>query len=66
MARSILQTMINTIRETDKRSPGYDDAVATLTQELMGLLAELVMRTYYESQSKPAYLVRSTHNLGDQ
>ena len=29
------------IRETDKRSPGYDDAVATLTQELMGLLAEL-------------------------
>jgi glutamate/tyrosine decarboxylase-like PLP-dependent enzyme len=30
-----------TIRETDKRSPGYEDAVATLTQELMGLLAEL-------------------------
>ena len=29
------------IRETDKRSPGYEDAVATLTQELMGLLAEL-------------------------
>ena len=30
-----------TIRETDKRKPGYEDAVATLTQELMGLLAEL-------------------------
>ena len=29
------------IRETDKRTPGYEDAVATLTQELMGLLAEL-------------------------
>lgn len=29
------------IRETDKRSPGYDEAVATLVQELMGLLAEL-------------------------
>jgi glutamate/tyrosine decarboxylase-like PLP-dependent enzyme len=30
-----------TIREHDKRREGYDDAVATLTQELMGLLAEL-------------------------
>ncbi|HEY9515048.1 MAG TPA: hypothetical protein VIQ74_05145, partial [Gemmatimonadaceae bacterium] len=30
-----------TIRETDKRSEGYESAVATLTQELMGLLAEL-------------------------
>ena len=30
-----------TIRETDKRSAGYEDAVATLTQELLGLLAEL-------------------------
>ena len=29
------------IRETDRRSPGYEEAVATLTQELMGLLAEL-------------------------
>jgi glutamate/tyrosine decarboxylase-like PLP-dependent enzyme len=29
------------IRETDKRSPGYEEAVATLTQELMGLLAAL-------------------------
>jgi glutamate/tyrosine decarboxylase-like PLP-dependent enzyme len=30
-----------TIREMDKRREGYDAAVATLTQELMGLLAEL-------------------------
>ena len=30
-----------TIRELDKRTPGYEEAVATLTQELMGLLAEL-------------------------
>jgi hypothetical protein len=30
-----------TIREVDKRSPGYDAAVDTLTQELMGLLAAL-------------------------
>ncbi|HEU5171178.1 MAG TPA: pyridoxal-dependent decarboxylase, partial [Gemmatimonadales bacterium] len=29
------------IRETDKRSPGYEEAVSTLTQELMGLVAEL-------------------------
>jgi glycosyltransferase involved in cell wall biosynthesis len=30
---------------------------------LMGLLAELIMRTYYESQGKPTYLVRSTLNI---
>ena len=30
-----------TIRETERRKPGYEDAVSTLTQELMGLLAEL-------------------------
>ncbi|MCZ6755390.1 MAG: pyridoxal-dependent decarboxylase [Gemmatimonadetes bacterium] len=30
-----------TIRELDKRSAGYEETVATLTQELMGLLAEL-------------------------
>ncbi len=29
------------IREKDKRTPGYDDAVARLTQELMNLLASL-------------------------
>ncbi len=29
------------IRETDKRQAGYDENVATLTQELMGLLAQL-------------------------
>ncbi len=30
-----------TIREQDKRAAGYEEAVATLTQELLGLLAEL-------------------------
>ena len=30
-----------TIREKHKRTPEYDEAVASLTQELMGLLAEL-------------------------
>jgi glutamate/tyrosine decarboxylase-like PLP-dependent enzyme len=30
-----------TIRETDKRKSGYEEAVSTLTQELMGLLSEL-------------------------
>jgi glutamate/tyrosine decarboxylase-like PLP-dependent enzyme len=30
-----------TIRETEKRKQGYEDAVATLTQELLGLLAAL-------------------------
>jgi tyrosine decarboxylase len=29
------------IREVDKRTPGYEEAVGTLTQELIGLLAEL-------------------------
>ena len=32
---------------------------------LMGLLAELVMRTYYESQGKATYLVAETRNLED-
>lgn len=30
---------------------------------LMGLLAEMVMRTFYESQRKPVYLVRATRNV---
>ena len=30
---------------------------------LMGLVAELVMRTYYESQGKPVYLIKSTLNI---
>jgi len=30
-----------TIRETHRRTPGYEEAVATLTQEMMALLAEL-------------------------
>jgi glycosyltransferase involved in cell wall biosynthesis len=31
---------------------------------LMGLLAELVVRTYHESQSKPTYSVRELRNFG--
>jgi glycosyltransferase involved in cell wall biosynthesis len=30
---------------------------------LMGLLAEIIMRTYYESQGKPVYLVKRTVNV---
>ena len=30
---------------------------------LMGLLAEMIMRTFYESQGKPVYLVRATRNV---
>ncbi len=30
---------------------------------LMGLIAELVVRTYYESQGKPSYLVRDRRNM---
>jgi glycosyltransferase involved in cell wall biosynthesis len=32
---------------------------------LMGLLAELLTRTYYEAQGKPIYLVRGTRNIGE-
>ena len=32
---------------------------------LMGLLAELNMRTYYESQGKPVYLVKRTANVDE-
>jgi glycosyltransferase involved in cell wall biosynthesis len=32
---------------------------------LMGLLAELIVRTYHESQSKPVYLVRERRNFED-
>ncbi|MBA4423791.1 MAG: glycosyltransferase, partial [Syntrophus sp. (in: bacteria)] len=30
---------------------------------LMGLLAEIIMRTYYESQGKPVYLIDECRNL---
>ena len=33
---------------------------------LMGLIAEIIMRTYYESQGKQVYLVRDTLNVGDK
>lgn len=32
---------------------------------LLGLLAELIVRTYHESQSKPVYLVRERLNFGE-
>jgi glycosyltransferase involved in cell wall biosynthesis len=32
---------------------------------LMGLIAEIIMRTWYESQGKPVYLVRNTLNMPD-
>jgi glycosyltransferase involved in cell wall biosynthesis len=33
---------------------------------LLGLLAELIVRTYHESQSKPIYLVRERRNFPDE
>jgi hypothetical protein len=30
---------------------------------LMGLIAEIIMRTWYESQGKQVYLIRDTRNL---
>ena len=30
---------------------------------LMGLMAEVLMRTYYESQGKPGYRIRAIRNL---
>jgi hypothetical protein len=30
---------------------------------LMGLLAEMIMRTFYESQGKSVYLIARTRNL---
>lgn len=33
---------------------------------LMGLIAELLVRTYHESQDKPTYTVRKTINLGTE
>ena len=38
-------------------------AVAGLTCLLMGLLAEMIVRTFYESQNKSVYLVKATRNL---
>jgi hypothetical protein len=29
----------------------------------MGLLAEMIVRTYFESQHRPAYTVRESRNL---
>ena len=38
-------------------------AVSGLMCILMGLLAEMVMRTFYESQGKQVYLIRETRNM---
>ncbi len=38
-------------------------AVAGLTCILMGLLAEMIVRTFYESQNKSVYLVKATRNM---
>lgn len=38
-------------------------AVTGLMCILMGLLAEMIMRTFFESQNKSVYLVRATRNL---
>jgi hypothetical protein len=32
---------------------------------LLGLLAEMIMRTFHESQGKPIYNIRSTRNLSE-
>jgi hypothetical protein len=31
----------------------------------MGLLAEMIVRTYHESQNKPTYLIRERINIPD-
>jgi glycosyltransferase involved in cell wall biosynthesis len=36
-----------------------------LNMILLGLLAELIVRTYHESQSKPVYLIRERRNVED-
>jgi hypothetical protein len=32
---------------------------------LLGLLAEMIMRTFYESQGKSVYNIRETRNIGE-
>jgi len=36
--------------------------ISALQLILMGLLAELIVRTYHESQAKPIYVVRRVHH----
>jgi hypothetical protein len=40
-------------------------AVTGMMCVLMGLLAEMIMRTFYESQGKSVYLIRAKRNLED-
>ena len=39
--------------------------IMSMMSILMGLLAELLTRIYYESQNKSVYLVKNTHNFSD-
>lgn len=39
--------------------------IMSMMSILMGLLAELLTRIYYESQDKSVYLVKNTHNFSD-
>ncbi len=41
-------------------------ALAGLQITLFGLLSEVIMRTYYESQGKPTYIIKETLNLPDE
>ena len=41
-------------------------SLAALQIILIGLIAELNIRTYFESRGTPPYVVRETHNLGEQ
>jgi glutamate/tyrosine decarboxylase-like PLP-dependent enzyme len=48
------------VQERDKRTPAYEDAIATLSQELMGLLAELKAGVPFYS---PRYIGHMTADL---
>jgi hypothetical protein len=41
-------------------------AVTTVQFILMGLLAELQVRTYHESQNRPTYVIREILDTADQ
>jgi len=41
-------------------------SLAALQILLIGLIAELNVRTYFESQGKPPYVVKETHNVEDR
>jgi hypothetical protein len=41
-------------------------AILAVNFVVMGLLAELIVRTYHESQGKPIYHIRDVKNLGEE